>query len=194
MHGIPRFLYAVPLCVFFTASIVLPFLRGARQLNCLYERARASVNLALKEASSGLEHIRSMGLSEDYLAKGLQALDQLQRCLSAKAQLQVWLMLFLQLLTSFILLTITILAVYYPSSTLTAGGVGLAFCSTQLIWLVLHNLLNSASGFDNLISFISRLLSFIDGTPVQDASRAEMPDDWGRSCEIVLDNISAAYR
>ena len=193
-YGTPPLLYITPACIVFAVAIEFLYLRGSRQIYHLESRAKNTASAALTEITDGLEHIRGIGLQDNYVSRCLEALDEVQRSSCAKQQLEAWAIVCVHIVMCTVLLCITIFAVYSPPGTLTARGVGLSFYFAQWTWLVLHNLLAHSTILDTLVVSFSRLLRFIESTPAEDDGAMDVPEQWPRDGSVTFHSVNAIYR
>lgn len=188
------------------AALVLPFLgtaiyliqkyylRTSRQLRYLDLETQTPLLVSFKEASNGLQHIRSYGWTDDHFDRCMTLLDEAQQAYYQMFCIQVWLTMVLDLTVTGIALIVVGIALYVRNST-SSAAIGLAY-------LLLIDFGNSLTLFvqrwtemETSLGSISRLRSFVEDTPQErDSPSASNPAYWRNKGKIRFKNVTAGYK
>ncbi|OAA75511.1 ABC transporter [Akanthomyces lecanii RCEF 1005] len=170
------------------------YLRTSRQLRHLELESQAPLVTAVRETSDGLVYIRGFGWKEQMLARALLLLDQSQKPVYLLYSAQQVLGLSTDLVAAAMAIVLTLLSIFVKHGR-SANSAGVAFLSIVVVGNTLNELVLQWTSLEMAIGALSRIRSFITGTPIEsDQGRSSLPEDWPSRGEVQLRNVSARYR
>lgn len=169
------------------------YLRTSRQLRHLELETQAPLVTTVRETSDGLVYIRSFGWKEQTLAQSLVLLDESQKPVYLLYSAQQVLGLSTDLVAAAMAIVLTLLSVYVKHGR-SANSAGVAFLSIVVVGNTLNELVLQWTSLEMAIGALSRIRSFIMGTPIESVEgMSSLPEDWPSRGEVQLSEVSARY-
>lgn len=169
------------------------YLRTSRQMRHLDLEAKTPLYTHLTEITDGLSHIHAFGWEEHFIEKGLELLDSSQKPFYYMYCIRRWLSLVLDLSVAGITVALVALALNLSSTKQAALGLGLLY--TMQMGPELADLIDNWTELETSLGAISRLRTFIEETPREDANNGDgaVPESWPHRGDVRLSGVSAEY-
>ena len=169
------------------------YLRTSRQIRYLDLETQAPLVAQFSESATGLQHIRAFGWEHHSTERAFDLLDASQKPYYHMHNLEQWLALVMDSVTFLAAVILIILAVWF--SYITSGsGIGLAMVSLISLSLEMMRVVGEWTLLETSLGALSRLRNLIRNTPAERKSDdGEVPPNWPRHGEIMLENVTAKY-
>jgi len=171
------------------------YLRTSRQLRFLDIEAKSPLYSQFFECLNGIMTIRAFGWQSQLQEQNLRLLDQSQRPFYLMWSVQRWLIVFLDLLVASMAVMLIILVVTLRGK-MNAGSVGVAMLNVILFSQSIKMLVQFWTTLETQIGAVARIKVFTEEAESEEHPEEEdvPPQDWPLRGEIVIKDVSAAYR
>ncbi|OAR03170.1 hypothetical protein LLEC1_03577 [Akanthomyces lecanii] len=189
--------YTIPIMTFILVAlyaIQVFYLRTSRQLRLLELESSESLFAHFTETSDGIQHIRSAGWEDEFLAQLYHRLSRSQKPYYLLFCVQQWLSYALDSTATVSAVVLTYLSLFLPHAT-TDNAVGLALLTLVTFSSVGSFLIRAWTNLETTLGAVARIKDFCANAPLeQDTLRGpELPENWPTTGLIDFNGVGASY-
>ena len=182
---------AIPGILIATVLVQISYLRTSRQLRILDLEAKAPLLSHFLDSVKGLDTIRALGWTNEYVERGLTAMKHAQQPFYLFYSGQILLELVLDLINA--CLAVIIMSIAVGAKSTSSAGLGLALFSVVTLGQSTKALIQAWTNLEIALGAVSRVRTFALDTESENNEGVVPSHKWPSAGDLQFRDITVAY-